>query len=187
MNYNTELARQEQLDSLIPAQLKDGYNKRLLYVGGHLRYGRNLQMSAYFRKAGYVIDVIEIFPDNIAQLANIQWIKRLIEGDIRLFDPFMVYDVVVFWHGPEHLGKDEVPALLDRMKRYSNAIIFATPNGRFEQGPEYGNPAESHASIWYMEDFTRMDMVASAIGNPDEENGNIIAYWIREGGTDSAL
>lgn len=180
MNHNTELARQDQLDALIPARIKDGYGKRMLYVGGHLRYGRNLQMSAYFRKAGYTIDVIEIFPDNVIQLSNVQWIKRLIEGDIRLFDPYMTYDLVVFWHGPEHLEKDEVLALLDKMKTYANAIIFATPNGRYNQGPEYGNPAENHASTWYADDFTRLDMIASAIGNPDEENGNIVAYWMKE-------
>ena len=60
MNHNTELARQNQLEALIPARLKDGYGKRMLYVGGHLRYGRNLQMSAFFRSAGYTIDVIEM-------------------------------------------------------------------------------------------------------------------------------
>lgn len=180
MNHNTELARQDQLDALIPARIKDGYGKRMLYVGGHLRYGRNLQMSAYFRKAGYTIDVIEIFPDNVAQLANIQWISRLIEGDVRLFHPYFVYDLVVFWHGPEHLEADEVPGLLEKMKTYAKAIIFASPNGRYEQGAEYGNDAERHASTWYLEDFVRLDMVASAIGDPDEENGNIIAYWMRE-------
>lgn len=177
MNYNTELARQNQLDALLPETLKDGYGKRILYVGGHLRYGRNLQITGYFRNAGYQIDVIEIFPDNIAQLANVKWIKKLIEGDIRLFDPYAPYDLVVFWHGPEHLPKDEVPKLLDKMKTYAKAVIFATPNGFYDQGDEYGNPYERHASTWYVEDFMKLDMVATAIGNHDEQNGNIIALW----------
>ena len=137
MNHNTELARQDQLEALIPAHLKDGYGKRMLYVGGHLRYGRNLQMSAYFRAAGYTIDVIEVFPDNIVQLMNIKWIGRLIEGDVRLFLPYFTYDLVVFWHGPEHLPKEEVPALLDKMKTYANAVIFATPNGHYTQEEVY--------------------------------------------------
>lgn len=177
MNYNTELARQEQLDNLIPTHLKDGYGKKMLYVGGHLRYGRNLQMSGYFRKAGYEIDVIEIFPANVEQLGSLKWIHRVIEGDIRYFDPMDTYDLVVFWHGPEHLKKDEVSKLVTKMKRYAKAIIFATPNGIYEQGEEYGNPAEVHASAFYLEDFVKMDMVASAIGEPDQQNGNIIALW----------
>jgi len=179
MNHNTELARQDQLEALIPAYLKDGYGKRMLYVGGHLRYGRNLQMSAYFRAAGYTIDVIEVFPDNIVQLMNIKWIGRLIEGDVRLFLPYFTYDLVVFWHGPEHLPKEEVPTLLDKMKTYANAVIFATPNGNYTQEEVYGNPYEKHESTWYVEDFVKLDMAASAIGNPDEENGNIIAIWTK--------
>lgn len=178
MNYNTELARQNQLDALLPETLKDGYGKRLLYVGGHLRFGRNLQISSYFRNAGYEIDVIEIFPDNVIQLNNVQWIHRIIEGDVRLFDPYAPYDLVVFWHGPEHLPKDEVPKLLDKMKTYSKAVVFATPNGRYDQGEEYGNPHENHASTWYFEDFIKLDMIASQIGNPDEQNGNIVALWM---------
>lgn len=177
MNYNTELARQNQLEALIPEELNDGHKKRMLYVGGHLRYGRNLQISSFFRSAGYTIDVVEIFHDNCVQLNNLQWLNRIIEGDIRNFEPYFTYDLVVFWHGVEHLPKEEVKPLLEKMKTYANTIIFATPNGRYEQGEVYGNPAEEHASTWYKEDFEALGMTASAIGEPDEENGNIIAYY----------
>lgn len=175
--YNTEQIRQQQLDRMLPDDMKQGEGKRLLYVGGHLRYGRNLQMTDYFRKCGYTIDVIEVFPENVKQLTQIKWIGRLIEGDVRLFEPYFTYDAVVFWHGPEHLTKEETSALLGKMKRYAKAVIFATPNGRYDQGAEYGNEHENHISSWYAEDFEAMGMTVTAIGEPDRQNGNIIALW----------
>lgn len=181
MDFNAEQARQEQLDSLIPAALKDGKGKRMLYVGGHLRYGRNLQMSHYFLECGYKIDVIEVFPANVMQLQKVEWISRLTEGDIRYYDPMRTYDLTVFWHGPEHLTKEEVTELLQNMKRYSNAVIFATPNGHYDQGEEYGNTAENHLSDWTAADFDQLGMTASAIGEPNQRNGNVVAYWMKTG------
>ena len=176
-NYNLETVRTAQLNELLPPYIKDGQGKRLLYVGGHLRYGRNLQMTDYFLKCGYKIDVIEVFPDNVRQLREVKWISALYEADIRLFHPLVHYDVVVFWHGPEHLKRAEVKELFSRMKTYSDAVIFATPNGVYEQGREYGNPHEAHLSIWLEGDFIIMNMLTSSIGDANKRNGNIIAYW----------
>lgn len=173
MNENTEEARSYQFMTIFP----DMFDKpgKLLYVGGHLRYGRDLQMTRLFRNANWQIDVIEIFEENINQLRGLHWITNLIHGDIRTYDPEK-YDVIMFWHGPEHLLFDEVVELTDKLKKHTDLLIYATPNGRYDQGEEYGNPYEVHASTWTKEKFEWIGMKADAIGNPDQKQGNIIAW-----------
>lgn len=174
MNENEESTRRLQLLKCLPNLLdKPG---KLLYVGGHLRFGRALQMTGLFRDAGWTVDVIEVFPDNLIQLQNVKWINALIGMDVRLFQTEEIYDCVMFWHGPEHLEKAELPLLLSKMRAYADVIILATPNGRYEQADEYGNPYERHLSTWYKEDFEKLGLKADEIGNRDQRQGNIIAW-----------
>lgn len=175
MNENEESVRTAQLFRVLPGITEPP--GRMLYVGGHFRYGRNLQMTAPFREAGWKIDIVEAFPNNVAQLSNAKWINSVFCMDIRHFWTSEKYDITMFWHGPEHLEKWELPALIERMKTYSDRIILATPNGRYDQGDEYGNPFEKHVSTWYIDDFVKLGLQADAIGLPDRKQGNIIA-WI---------
>jgi len=176
MNENEESTRRLQFLKCLPDLLdKPG---KLLYVGGHLRYGRALQMTGLFRDTGWTVDVIEVFPENLIQLQNVKWINALIGMDVREFYSEERYDCVMLWHGPEHFTKDEFPALLERMKTYADCVVFGCPNGKYDQGDEYGNPYERHLSTWYKEDFEKLGMQADAIGERDVKQGNIIA-WIK--------
>lgn len=174
MNENEESTRRLQFLKCFPDLLnKPG---KLLYVGGHLRFGRALQMTGLFKDAGWQIDIVEAFADNVLQLYNVGWINSVIFNDIRLFRPKERYDCVMLWHGPEHFKKEEIPELIEKMKAYTDLIIFGCPNGKYEQGDEYGNPYERHLSTWYKEDFEKLGMKADSIGNPDVKQGNIIAW-----------
>jgi hypothetical protein len=175
--FNTELARQLHLDECLSSWFKDGKGKEMLYVGGHLRFGRNLQMFSYFWTRHWKIDVIEIWPENVEQLKGIDKIHELITGDIMEFNPMRQYDCVMWWHGPEHLEMTDVADLIKQLKKYTKSIIFATPNGKYDQGEEYGNPHERHLSTWYKEDFEALGMNAFELGNRDEKNGNLVAWW----------
>ena len=175
MNENEESTRRLQFLKCLPDLLdKPG---KLLYVGGHLRYGRALQMTGLFRNAGWEIDIIEVFPENVLQLCEVNWIRVLFKNDIRDFIPSERYDCVMLWHGPEHFEASQIPGLLERMQTYSDCVVFGCPNGKYDQGDEYGNPYERHLSTWYKKDFEKLGMQADAIGEPDARQGNIIA-WI---------
>ena len=176
MNENEESTRRLQFLKCLPDLLdKPG---KLLYVGGHLRFGRALQMTVLFKDAGWQVDVIEVFPENILQLNEIRWLNSVIFMDIRNFQSAEKYDCVMLWHGPEHFTKEEIPALISQMKLYTDCIVFGCPNGRYDQGDEYGNPYERHLSTWYKEDFEKLGMQADEIGVRDTKQGNIIA-WIK--------
>jgi hypothetical protein len=178
MNENEESTRRLQFLKCLPDLLdKPG---KLLYVGGHLRYGRALQMTGLFKDAGWQVDVIEVFPDNILQLNEVRWLNSVIFMDIRNFQSAEKYDCVMLWHGPEHFTKQEIPDLLYGMKSYADCVVFGCPNGKYDQGDEYGNPYERHLSTWYKEDFIKLGMQADEIGIRDSKQGNIIAWFKTE-------
>jgi hypothetical protein len=179
MNENFEGTRFLQLLKCVPDVLD---YKTILYVGGHYRFGRNLQLLPYFFKAGYKVDVIEIYDQNAAQLRNDKRINRVILGDIRTFEPDCHYDLILWHHGPEHIKKGELKELIERMSTYADVIIFGCPHGIYEQGPEYGNKHETHLSHYYPGDFLELGMQADAIGQPDCKQGNIYAWkYIKNG------
>ena len=173
MNENFEQVRYEQLKRCIPDIFKAG---SLLYVGGHFRYGRDLQMTRFFRCP---IDIVEVWPENVKQLKEAKHIRKVFQSDIRDFMPPLSYEVTMFWHGPEHLEKDELVPLILKMAQYTTKyIVFATPFGVYEQGAEYNNPYEEHKTHWTLEDFQEMGFECDAIGVKDAKQGNIIA-WVK--------
>lgn len=101
-----------------------------------------------FREAGYDITVLEIFPKNVDYLAgqgwwvvcgNAQEAKKVL-GDC-------VYDVVVWWHGPEHITKEELPDAIDGLWSLAKRLlIVGCPEGKSPKGPESGNPYQAHKS-----------------------------------------
>lgn len=178
---NLEKPRWNQLTKAIPDVLQ---YKSILYVGGHMRFGRNLQLLPYFEKAGYEIDIVEIFYDNCVQMTNAIQEQgrniRVIWADIKGYVPDREYDIVLWHHGCEHIRKDELPNVLSSMLQYTkHLIILGTPNGNYEQGAEYGNQYEIHQSHWSEEDFQDLELHTSAIGVPGTQNGNIFAWWRR--------
>jgi hypothetical protein len=62
-------------------------------------------------------------------------------------------DVLMFWHGPEHLEKSKFLSLLPKLESKYTYLIFGMPLGDEPQGEAYGNPAERHISAWYPNDW----------------------------------
>lgn len=179
-NYNKQDARRAQLEKVArqwPRQY--GQGDKVLYVGGHLRFGRNMQMFDFFK--GAQMDVIEIHPANIEQLERFPGIRKLIMADITTFQPQDIYDAVCWWHGPEHVSKEGFVLAMQGIKKYCQGLVLcATPNGKYEQGPEYGNKHERHLTHYYLEDWLRFGWNADAAGEPDAKNGNIIAWTMAQ-------
>ena len=169
--------RKKQVIDNIP----DVYDYRsLLYVGGHAKHNRHLQLTDEFLKHGYDIDVVEIHKPNVDEMKEkYKWIRHVIHADIRFFQSAMIrsYDVVMFWHGIEHIYKSDLMSLISRMSAYTNElIIFGCPYGIYEQGAEYDNPHEIHISHWYPEELEELFLNISVIGEKDSKKGNILAW-----------
>ena len=57
-------------------------------------------------------------------------------------------DCLLFWHGPEHLLKEDFLELLPLLEAKYKVLIFGMPLGEEPQGAAYGNPWEEHISAW---------------------------------------
>ena len=57
-------------------------------------------------------------------------------------------DLLMFWHGPEHLLKDNFLKVLGKLEKKYGFLIFGMPLGEEPQGAAYGNPFEKHISSW---------------------------------------
>ena len=168
--------RAKQLIKCIP----DIYEtKSIMYVGGHVQNNRCLQMIDGFIERRYEIDVLEIFPPNVKDLKNIGWIRNVYQGNVLDYKFPQKYDVIMFWHGIEHILKFELSNLIEHLKKYANhLIVFACPWGIYYQGKEYGNLWEKHVSHWYPEELKNHGLNIDTLGAADSLESNLLS-WLK--------
>lgn len=168
--------RLEQLKKCIP----DIFSyKTLLYIGANIRH---MEMVLKFVKAGYTIHFLEIWPPNAARLE--ENFIRVIKGDVRTIEKYDIekkYDVIMWWHGPEHVREEELSSTLNKLIERTNKItVIACPYGKFEQGSVRGNPYERHLSTLYKMSFRILGWKTNAIGEPDKPGSNLLAWHRKE-------
>jgi hypothetical protein len=123
-------------------QIIDGANKTLLYVGGsHER----IFLYSDFIDFGYKIDILEIWPYNVDFLRAQNY--SVILGDVRYIKNHIKqkYDVAVWWHGPEHIKKEELENTLKEIESISSLVVLGCPQNDIMGQPAIsGNPYEVH-------------------------------------------
>jgi hypothetical protein len=175
MSRQTPYARRDQFRRCIPKALK---YKTLLYVGANVK---RMQMIEHFQEAKYKIDAVEAWPKNVAALKA--WNKKhgvfakIYQADIRNFAIAKRYDVVMWWHGPEHVEISELRAILARLEWAArHFVILASPWGKYPQGAVKGNPFEEHASALAPEMWSSFGYSSDAIGIEDKPGSNLLAW-----------
>jgi hypothetical protein len=162
--------RKEQLKNIVPDLFS---YKSVLYVGA--RTGR-FDFSQEFRKAGYDITVVERYKPNVDYLKTIPWIKKVIRKDIREFTTKKKYDVIFWWHGPEHIPKKDLRKTLRNLEKMcNNVMVLGCPNGDVKQQNEYENPYEDHLSGYEGLEFEKLGYTIDVIGQKDTFASNILA------------
>ncbi|MGD2119980.1 MAG: hypothetical protein PVG66_16605 [Chromatiales bacterium] len=102
---------------------------------------------------------------------------RIIQGDIREIDKVLgrKFDVVLHWHGPEHILKEEYLEALPNIEAAAEKmLILGCPNGLEEQGAAYGNPYEEHISFWTEDEFQKLGY--QTISVQDKVPGHLTAW-----------
>ena len=171
--------RERQLLREIPDILN---YESLLYIGMSARENGIIrdQMINLFESRNYKIQVIEIWPPNVESLRP--KFPNILLGDIRDLHKMEIgtYDIAMFWHGPEHLEKHEIPDVLWKLEaRARKYAVVACPWGRYDQIAVGGNPHEIHRCRVYAVDFERLGWKTSVIGQKDVRGSNLMA-WIKK-------
>lgn len=168
-------ARKTQLLGSVPGLLG---SRSLLYVGANVE---RMEMLDLFIAKKRRITVLEAWAPNVDALRRWNESRRVIaeilEGDVRALDAEKRYDIVMWWHGPEHISAEELDATLERVERAARRyVVLAAPFGNVPQGATGGNPHERHLAAYLPETFIVRGYEVNTIGKIDWLGSNLLAW-----------
>jgi hypothetical protein len=172
--------REKQVEKNLPELFTTKYQS-VLYIGANQKRQHFVDR---FEKSNYnEIVILEVFKENFEFLKTkfnqtTSGIFDVIHGDVRDIDKILkkTFDVVFFWHGIEHLNESEIESILKKLERISKVVVLGLPYGKYEQGPEYGNPFEEHLSAIYPSFLENLGYKTDVLGKPDKKGSNIMAW-----------
>jgi len=92
--------------------------KTMLYIGAKGAGGRHVKMFSNFD-----VTFLEVWEPNVKVLRSFS--HKVIHADIRDYvDSGDVYDVVMWWHGPEHVPAEELPGILEKLKKLTRGLVI---------------------------------------------------------------
>jgi hypothetical protein len=149
MSQHTEdkTADSSEKGALIPELLEilDGYGKTALYVGASVCRAYLLDDLIHW---GWRTTVVEIWPQNVEHIRLTRNIPVIL-GDIATALIGGPYDLGFWWHGPEHVSKEDLAKALANLEAacgLGGLVVLGAPEGYSPQGAYYDNPFESH--LW---------------------------------------
>lgn len=150
----------------------------VLYVGASCD---RQQMLKDFRNRNFIIDIVEPFKDNYEYCKLIPGIRKVYDDTIQLYasrtENYKQYDVVFWWHGPEHISDKEVERTFNQIEAMATKlVVLGCPWGKYEQGPIKGNIYEIHKTDWDVKDFESMGYKTSTLGQKDVSGSNLLAW-----------
>ncbi len=124
--------------------------------------------------------ILEVYPpnvDNFLAEAPAADHHRITCGNLldlgRIYQ--RTFDVILHWHGPEHLRREDFLTCLPQLLEHSRLVtILGCPDGEEEQGQAYGNPYEEHLSFWRREELESLGFTVQAVR--DKAPGHLTAY-----------
>ena len=87
---------------------------------------------------------VEIFRPYIDHFKLKTRYHKIIEEDIRTFNPVENYDIVFAGDVLEHMTKEEAVAVVDKFTPMCSYFIISIPIVKWVQGAFHGNPYEEH-------------------------------------------
>jgi len=172
MKEYSDTDRTASLHRLAPDLFK---YKSVLNVGARtdrFDYGKE------FGKSGYEITVLEPFFQNVLFLRTVPEIHNVIQGDVRNLNGFIeeekTFDIVFWWHGPEHVGESDLRNVLPELEKICNhLIVLGCPWGDYPQGPLHNNPYECHVGSYDHQIFEEFGYDVECLGKEHVAGSNV--------------
>lgn len=124
--------------------------------------------------------IVEVFKSNVDDTISKGCPKdRIIHGNIKDVEELPESDCIMFWHGPEHLYKQEFLDILPKLEEKYKILIFGMPWGEEPQGEAYGNPHEKHISAWDILEWKQLGYEVITVKD-NKKYPHITCYKIQE-------
>jgi len=165
-----EAQRFEQIKRNIPSFTTQEF-KDLLYIG----VAKNrFQFQTYLNNLNYNITILEAHTPNLEKYVDKY---TLINADVTKFETKNKWDVIMWWHGPEHISKEELKPILQKLEFMANKlVILGCPWGMCLQGVYSGNPYQVHKNHIYPLDLLELNYSVETIGKSDLPGSNLLAW-----------
>jgi len=164
--------REQQLLRSLPDILN---YKSIFYIGASQR---RVEMIGLFEEKGYDITIMEAWKPNVDALR--ERFPKIFQGDVRDIDRLKMlprFDIIMWWHGPEHAPIEELPKILTWLEMKAlKIIVVANPWGIYKQGEIDGNPYEVHRASVYAKFYTDLGWRTNVLGKKDTRGSNLLAW-----------
>lgn len=118
-------------------------------------------------------------PNVISSIKNGCPTNRILHINIKDVNDLPESDCLMFWHGPEHLKKEEMLGLLPELEKKYPVLIFGMPLGEALQGEAHGNPYEKHLSEWQSEDWCSLGYMTKEIHDNAATKAHLTAIKVK--------
>ncbi len=119
--------------------------------------------------------IMEVHKPNYLWLKNnARECQTIVHGNIlNIADiyPDKIFDAITFWHGPEHLKKQEFIDLVPKVKTMCSKFIIGAPWGKWDQANIKNNPYERHTYHWYPEEWEVLGFDVWTFNDPQKGEG----------------
>ena len=168
-----ELERLEHLKKHIPSLSSPERGSTCLYVGASKI---RCEIYSLLRYKYWEMILVEAYKPNVDYYEKRGIFDKIYHDTIEHALSYLpIFNTVVWWHGPEHVGKESLPGLLQELEKHSSRlIVLACPWGIYEQGAYEGNPYEKHLSYLYESDFLGYNV--ATLGQIDTKGSNLLAW-----------
>lgn len=141
-----------------------------LYIGAR---DDTFNLSEQLRQKS--VSVLEVYDDYIVRLRESDWLD-VIKGDIRLWETDRQWDVVIWWHGPEHIPEQDLDVLIPKIETFATKIaVMAGPWGHTTVRTNHKNPYEFHFSVLTPERFAKHGYTVRTVGQKDTFESQLCA------------
>lgn len=159
-------SRLEQVRRELPCGLPS--KQTVLYVGATpFRF----QMGRELFEAGCKITLLEAHKPFANHYEGHPWLEEVIHGDVRDIKKIVgdrLWDVTVWWHGPEHVRLEELETTLTGIESItSKLVILGSPWGRNLHGMVSGNPYSVHQNHLDIGDLSLLGYATRTLGKKD--------------------
>ena len=171
------------IDTTVPPEIMKLLQTNTPYLfrpGSLLNVGANrvrFQLLDDLHRAGREITLLEAWPDNAAAYENDPRVSRIIAGDVRELGAFeQKFDAALWWHGPEHIDKADLPGALQRLEACADSlVVVGCPWGDYPQEPFMDNPYDEHKASIYTNDLVGLGYHVEIYDQMDK-GGKLIAW-----------
>ena len=171
MGKEREDERFNQIKQNIPSFITQEFNT-LLYIG--VGYRTKFQFQSHLDNLNYNITILEAHKPNLRKHRGKY---AIINADITKFKTKRRWDIVMWWHGPEHISKGELKPTLQKLERMAKKlVILGCPWGKYVQGVVGGNPYEVHKTHLYPKDLVELGYSVKTLERPNKMGSNILAW-----------